>query len=99
MEAVISRMKTVKNLADNEESVKLSGIPHVMSGAVLPSRFIAVSATIPNVEDVSFILFVLRHRVLFKRNKIPRVVNQFDISQDRHSCIHHFFCHQVMQIS
>lgn len=42
LEVVVSRMKTVKSLSHTLENT-----------STIPMRFIAVSATIPNADDVS----------------------------------------------
>ena len=48
MEAVVSRMKTIQVSVKN-----MSKEDHIMM------RFVAISATIPNVEDVSEEMFLL----------------------------------------
>lgn len=53
LEVVVSRMKTVQSLSRDLESA-----------SPVPVRFVAVSATIPNAEDVSQNLHLL-HLLLF----------------------------------
>ena len=48
MEAVVSRMKTVQ-VSINDTEVSKSGVPNKSP----TMRFVAVSATIPNVNDIA----------------------------------------------
>ena len=55
MEAVISRMKTVQAAAAREATTT----EKAAEGGTPDLRFLAVSATIPNIEDVSYLPNVL----------------------------------------
>ena len=50
VEAIVSRMKTVRTSLQQREGA--TGQKQISS---IPLRFIAVSATIPNIHDVNFI--------------------------------------------
>ena len=57
MEAVVSRMKTVQATISRESASATSNNMAAQAAADWGIRFVAVSATIPNTEDVSMLGF------------------------------------------
>lgn len=71
LEVVVSRMKTIQSLSRT-----------LQNASPVPMRFVAVSATIPNAEDVSHNL----HLLDFIIYGIYGIFSQFDLREDGIFC-------------